>query len=303
MIGAVLGKRFERLLFFTAPISLAAIVVCLVAIASSRQKERIEARCLRQLSDVVESNAGELAKKRKAAGRNEYRLLNYRLELQRKWIYGSDVLSDCYDPMAAELEKDQYKQEPQDLVQTLRDRAAALDKTPLSVYGITLPKDATLDLYVTKITIELELLTRVLQVVLLPVLLMWLGSLYATRYRESIAISKTSSLAEVFPHIINVYPAFDMPSVRKRSLLAPYVKPFACFVYTVTRLALLAAFVGPPVVAYLFSLYLGASQNLSLWHIAGGFLVGMFALVVMIAELLPTHARKVFASPIRGLEF
>ncbi|HEY6544099.1 MAG TPA: hypothetical protein VIZ64_04320 [Dokdonella sp.] len=201
MIGAALGKRFERLLLFTAPISLAAIVVCLVAIASSRQDERVEARCLLQLANMLHANDGQLSKLWKIAGKDEIRLISYQFELKKTWIDASS-LNDCYDVGVSELEKDQYKKQPSILAELLSSRAESLRATPLSVYGISLPKNATLNLYVTKLTVELELLTRVLQVLLLPVLLMWLASLYATRYRESISVARAASLEEVFPHII-----------------------------------------------------------------------------------------------------
>lgn len=302
MISAELGKRYERLLFFTAPISLAAIIVCLVAIASATQKERVEARCYIEAAEVFGQKQSQLFAGWTKAKQKDAKSYDYQLLLSKIWIYGSD-LSDCYDFIAAEIDEGLFKVVPQKLPEELIARADRLRETPLSVYGIALPKDAAIDLVVATVKIDLLTLTRVLQVVLLPVLLLWLGSLYSTRYRESLTTYQAASLTEVFPHIINMYPAFDEPIARKRDSLAPYAKPIACFVYACTRVGLLLIFIAPPVVAYLYSLYLGATERFSYFYVAAGVIVSLFLFTTVIAEFLPTHYSKLFPDPTPKKQF
>lgn len=298
MIGVALGKRFERLLFFTAPISLAAIVVALVAFASNRQAEHVEARCLLQAEKVFSEKEEELLDAWEAKKKQKSVYPSYQLTLSRIWIYGA-FPGRCYDLIDKRIDEELHNISPDQLPSHIRERAANLQRTPLSLYGVALPQDATVDLLVTRITLDLSTLTRVLQVVLLPVLLLWLGSLYSTRYRESLTTASAKSLAEVFPHIINLYPAFDQPSPRKRDPLVPYLKGMARFFYAWTRVGLLLIFILPPVVAYEYSLILGAMENFSFIYVIAGVVVGMFFLSNVIAEFLPTHYRKVFPDPTR----
>lgn len=296
MIGIEIGKRYERLLFFTAPISLAAIVVCLVAIASTKQDERVQARCYAEASSVFRASLPSLeAHWNKTKRKNDFWYIDYWSKLSHIWIEGSGV-DGCYGIVRDKI-KELERSEPSKIVQSFEDERAKLSKLPLSVYGITLPNDASVDLLLTKITINLLTLSKILQVVLLPVILLWLGSLYTTRYRESIIVARAGSLTDVFPHIINLYPAFDMPSVRKRSWIAPHFKEIMSFIYAITRIALLSIFILPPIAAYLYSLFLIGEQNFSIPYLIAGIVVGIFAFTTLIAELLPAHVSKVFPDP------
>jgi len=296
MISTALGKRYERLLFFTAPISIAAMIVCLVALASSTQKERVEARCYTEAANVFAKKSTDLAGEwEKRTNNDEFWYINYKLELEKIWISGSGV-DDCYDFIDSNFEK-LHRLPPSDMLATWKSRANNLLQAPLSIYGISLPKDATIDLYVAKITIDLSTLTKALQIVLLPILLLWLGSLYSTRYRESLTTNRATSLSEVFPHIINMYPAFNQLSPRKRNVLAPYTKPIACFVFAFVRLGLLSIFILPPVLIYLYSLYLVATEPSAILYCTASLIVTLFCFTTLIAEFLPMHYGKVFPDP------
>lgn len=52
---SILGRRFERLLFFAAPLSLASLLTLFVVFASETQKERVTARCYEQAARLLES--------------------------------------------------------------------------------------------------------------------------------------------------------------------------------------------------------------------------------------------------------
>lgn len=295
MISTALGKRYERLLFFTAPISLAVMVVCLVALASSTQKERVEARCYTEAANIFTKKSTDLASKwGKQPKKDALWYINYQLTLQKIWIQGSNI-DDCYGFIDKDIGK-VHQLPPSDMLASWTNRANNLLQTPLSVYGISLPKHATIDLFVAKINVNLLTLTRVLQIVLLPVILLWLGSLYSTRYRESLTISRANSLADVFPHIINMYPAFTLSSPMKRNVLAPYAKPAACFIFAWVRVSLLSIFILPPVSVYLYSLYLVATEQSAVICVLAGTVVIFFSFTTIVAEFLPTHYRKVFPS-------
>lgn len=297
MISIPLGQRYERLLFATAPISLAAIVVCLVAFASVNQKERVTAKCYLKAAELFESRSPSLKEEwSETKKKDEFWYINYRSALTSAWIDDA-VIDACYDTVKQEIDASLYKKSPDEIAADLKFRAESLNKAPLTAYGIVIPKEASVNLFVTDIKIDFLLMSRILQAVLLPVLLLWLGSLYATRYRESLLISKAESMALIFPHIINMYPAFDMPSLRKHNPIAPYLKPIACLYYAILRVGLLSIFLAPPVAAYLYSLYLSGLESVSYLYIAAGIVVFMFFLTTLLAEFLPMHYRKIFPDP------
>ncbi len=149
---------------------------------------------------------------------------------------------------------------------------------------------------------ELLTLVRVMQVVLGPVLLLWLGCLYNTRHRETLYIARMSDVRQLYPHLINVYPlgwrdAGSSKLPRKKSWLNygldRYGVPGS---YVIVRLMLLSCFVGPPVAFYSFSLFrlaLGPTPYAGSF-IATGALVLVFALGCAMCELLPWHLNKRF---------
>lgn len=300
MLFASLGKRYERLLFFTAPISLAAIMVFVVALASTQQQERIDAKCYEIAAEALFSRKDALDKEWKEAlpvSKKGYWGASYKFELQMAWI-DADQTPICFKTVEEMLDQ-MYRQAPDAIIKKVSDLAATLSAKPLEMYGVKLPSSTTVDLLGTEIQIELISLARILQIVLLPVLLMWLGSLYTTRHRETLLISRTSSLAEVFPHIINMYPVGDIPAPRKRNIVAPYTGPMISVMFAIIRIGLLSIFVLPPVVAYLSSLYLMGNERFAPLFVGAGTVVSMFCLTTLLAELLPQHLFKYFPDPNR----
>lgn len=296
---ASLGKRYERLLFFAAPVSLAAIAVCVVALASTRQQERIDAKCFNLAANAFSAKKRELDESWKNAlpvSKKEHWGASYKLQLELAWIR-ADQTRQCYEAVDS-LIVEQFRQPPDVIIKYFEQRSSELLSKPLEMYGVQLPNSTTVDLLGTKIQIELVSFARILQIVLLPVLLMWLGSIYTTRYRETLVIGRTSSLAEVFPHIINLYPVGDIPAPRKRNRLAPYAAPLICLMFAGIRIGLLSIFVLPPVVAYLASLYLMGNERFAPLFVGAGAVVSIFCFTTLIAELLPQHVLKYFPSPI-----
>lgn len=297
MLSVVFGKRYEHLLLFTAPITLAAIAVFLVAFASTRQRERVEANCYAAAADQFERQRGKLSdawEQAKPATEDKYWGTSYMLQLKLARI-DIDSPYACYDLVDEKLEL-AYRNPPGEIINLFRENAKALRSKPLSIYGIELPHDTSIDLFGTKVKIDLMTLVRILQVVLLPVIAMWLGSLYSTRYREALLISKASTLAEVFPHVINMYPAGKLPSPRKRDPLAPYARSIWCFIFSTTRLGLLSIFILPPVLAYVASLFFMAALHFSILYLVAGITVSLFALTNFLAEFVLAHSSRVFTN-------
>jgi hypothetical protein len=94
-----------------------------------------------------------------------------------------------------------------------------------------------------------------------------------------------------------MYPAFDQPSPKKRNIFAPYAKSVVCFLYAAVRIGLLSIFILPPVLAYLYSLYLVSTERSAIVYGIAGFVVFIFSFTTIIAEFLPMHYGKVFPDP------
>lgn len=227
----------------------------------------------------------------------------WNISYSSKLVRWTIVPTDCYEVASSHLEydKDLIKKPPLEMIEELKKRASTLESTPLAAYGIKFPKNASVNIYVTKLDVELLLLSQVMQAVMLPVLVLWLGSLYATRFREVFFIFKAQTLAQVFPHIINVYGTISTPTIRKRNILAPYAGNVISVYCTFLRIGLLSIFIGPPVALYLYSLYLGASNEFVWLYLVAGGAVAIFSMMNFVAELLPAHAKKVFLDPMQRL--
>jgi hypothetical protein len=305
MLNVEVGKRYERLLFFTAPISLAAIMLCLVAFASSQQQERLDASCYRAAAQQYKDELPRYeALWKNAQPIKEYSTALALYQVQLKLVYlDLDIFWRCEDSIDRKI-SEIYQNPPSKIIELLEQSAKKLPEKlrgkAMSIYGIELPADTTVDLFGTEVRAEIMTLTRVLQVVMLPVMLMWLGSLYSTRHREAMLIAKAESLAAVFPHLINIFVAADRWSPRKRNRLIPYLPTIWAGIYSVTRVVLLSIFILPPVVGYLGSLYFMAIQTQTAWpYLLAGIAVGMFTFTNVVSELSPVHAMKIFPDPRR----
>lgn len=89
MIAIELGRRYERLLFMTAPISLAAIFVCLISLAPAMRSESVALKCYGVVADVLEQQRAKLdASWTRNIVRNKYPI--------QKEIYESDLTLALY---------------------------------------------------------------------------------------------------------------------------------------------------------------------------------------------------------------
>ena len=190
---------------------------------------------------------------------------------------------------------------PGKLIEDFGSRVSQLRSTPLQFRGIEIPEKADVAMLGTNIKIRLESLTALLQVSLAPVLIIWLGSLYNTRYRESLLVGKANDITTVFPHLINVYPAIDIPTLRKRSRLAYWIPPTQIVraMYSLMRVCLIAFVILPAIGCYVASLFLLPIEDITWLSLLSGSFVVLFALSVVVVELLPWHAAKIFPGVVK----
>ena len=293
MSGSALGRRYERLLFLAAPMSLAAALILFVAVAASNQQVRVLARCLIELANRIESSdtiREEWAKPSTAYG------LGYGLQLSF-----AAIRAGCATEVLKRFDGG-VKVEPAKLVEGLRKEASELGKGPIALGGVELPEVTTLSAFGLTVKSKVMTLVLVLQVVLGPVLIVWLGSLYNTRYREAIFIHSARTISDVFPHLLNVYPVIaPTPSLRKyvnanRGIhRAPAI--FGVFI-SIVRTTLAFLVIGPAPTLYVISIFFLASEQTYAWFLyAMGGAVFIFALTAVFAELQPMHVTKTFPGP------
>lgn len=293
-----LGRRYERLLFFSGPLTLVAIFVLLIAFTSTTQNERVIAKCLDLAVSTLKTNDALLTSTwveyQAEKNKSKYYVNAYKYELSKVWIPIS-IHSGCYSDIDKFLEQG-ADTNPRDLATSLSKKAVDLKNTPLQFYGIEIPDKADIGVFSTRIKIKFDSLAIALQISLAPILVIWLGSLYSTRFRESLLIGKASHIYFMFPHLVNLYPAIDIPSLRKRSLIAYWFPPamIICIIYTLIRLLLISFIVGPVVVCYLLSLYLLPISSIGWVSFTSGALVILFFFSVLVVECLPWHALKIF---------
>ena len=293
-----LGRRYERLLFFSAPLTLVTIAVLLIVFTSTTQSERVLAKCLDVAVETLRVNDTQLNSKwdqyQAAKKKTKYVVNEYVSTLRTIWI-SPGIHSGCHKEIEPFLEKG-ADTPPSSLQASLALRASDLKNTPLQFRGIEIPQKAEVGILGTNIKINLDSLAAALQISLAPLLMIWLGSLYNTRHRESWLIGKANDISVIFPHLINIYPAINVPTLRKRSRLAFWLPPAALIsiIYSLTRLCLIAVIIGPAVASYLISLFLLSIDDIAWVSFISGGLVAMFALSVLAVELFPWHAMKIF---------
>lgn len=294
-----LGLRYERLLILSAPISFACMLLAFISVASEAVTDRKIADCYDNASLIVERNMDDLKSKwnqRAKIGKIEF-ANEYVHALAKHMIYGLNSscdykigTQDTNRSISPDLFADKLKQE----ANRLRQESA---NKPVRSYGIEMPEKAKIVFFGIGITINILTLAQVLQFLLAPILILWLGSLFNTRYRETLLIESAKLISELHPHCINIYLNARLPDLRKKSKAAYYLKIAIPYIPTIFRILLLSIFVVPPTVLYCASLFfLGSEDHIALPLAAGG-LVFCFAFVNLFSEINPWHSGKTFPGP------
>lgn len=294
-----IGIRYERLLILAAPITFACILVAFIAVASEAVTDKKNADCYESAALLVEKNVHDLEAKwnqRQKIGKVEF-ANEYVDALARYMISG--LGSRCEYKIGTQdtnksISPGEFAEKLKLEAKKIREESA---KKPVRSYGIEMPEKVKIEFFGVGITINILTLAQVLQLTLAPILILWLGSLFNTRYRETTLIESAASISQLYPHCINLYLNGKIPELRKRSRLGYYLRVAFPYVPTVFRILLLSIFVVPPTVLYCAGLvYLGSEEYIFL-PFAAGTLVVCFASANLLSEMNPWHSGKRFPGP------
>lgn len=290
-----LGQRYERLLILAAPLTLGSLLVWFISTALGAQDDLTEARCLEQGARVIDSRANFLTVVWPGAAKGTRNAILYRDALNDSFRLASTD-DRCRARLLDEVGRDLRR--PDVLAADMRKHAVSLRSKPLSFQGVDLPDKATLSLFGTVIKIEISTLTRALQVLLGPLIMLWLGSIYTTRYRETLLIGSARYVSDIFPHVINVYPAMSFAPMRRKSWFMHRLPGLVRLIYACTRMVMILVIIGPTLATYIASLYLLDDEGYRLFFLPMGIVLCTFSLNVVIMEFLPWHYTKVFPGPL-----
>lgn len=282
------GVRYERLLFWAAPITLAASAVFIAALGYNTQEERVSAKCYESAAGVITINKSSLDNdwikvvgEQKKGSRSHSEEIDYVKNVSIKLIYGTAI--SCWSLIDA---KDyNLRQEPSKLIQGFSSYAQELRIKPVKMYGIEIPDTATISVTGTKIQIAMATLIQVLQVALAPIMLLWLGSLYHTRLREIEVYKGKNDILIAHPHVINVFPFGYYPDLRKRNFIKSKAPLIWGAMFFLVRASLISIFVAPSVILYLGSLFYQPIFTYWPINIFSGFWVVMFAFGILVMEI------------------
>lgn len=300
MNSTTLGKRYERLLFLSGILSIISIAIMLIASALTTQDEKSLAKCMNIASKIILNNEITLSKEwniyQLELKKNKYTYNSYDRKLFDLWVYPS-VETNCNNSMEVYFKK--YAElSPKVILEKLDIEINSLNNIPIRFKGIELNSKAKINLMWNEINVPLDTFISVIQITITPVLLLWLGSLYNTRYRETKLISKALDITNVYPHLINVYPVANIHSfsLRKWSKFAYYFPPddLLRLSYAFTRCFLVSLIILPSTGSYLYSLYLlPINGNYFLSYVIGCW-IAITAFGVIIIELAGWHSTKLF---------
>jgi hypothetical protein len=285
---STIGLRYERLLFWAAPITLAACAVFIANLGYNTQQERLDATCYDKAANAIKDHEQDFSnrwrqveKDRKREGDRSVESTYYNRDISVMLIYA--IHSECWQLINDQ--KIELIQNPSKLIELFTNNSETLKKKPIRMYGIEIPDTATVSVLGTSIKIAIGTFIQALQVALAPVLLLWLGSLYHTRLREALSLKKIDSILSVYPHVINVFPTGTYPALRKKNFWLYHAPTINATFHYLVRLSLLLVFIAPSVILYISSLtfqpiFTDWSINLFI-----GFWISIYSLGILLMEL------------------
>ncbi|MFW3895963.1 hypothetical protein [Pseudomonas bharatica] len=281
------GVRFERLLFWTAPITLATCAVFITTLGYNTIDERIKSKCYQAASEVLKASKKlpELWAEYSRSKSDDYGRSGraYSSEIAEIIIFKAPVM--CWGKYITRSDFETPKS-PDEITKKLQDDAHTINSKPLSMYGIEIPDRANLSLMGNKVQVLMSNLIQALQIALAPILLLWLGSIYHTRLRETYLYKFKESISDVHPHVINVYPIGHYPDLRKRNFIKQYTPLIVSTVLISIRWVLLSIFLLPPTAFYLASLIFQPIFGHWELNLVTGFIIGMYFLCCYLPETL-----------------
>lgn len=302
MNAIMLGRRYERLLFLSAPISFISLLLLFVAVASTNQSDLVTGNCFQKSAVIIDSKRPELDLAWSNVDRlNYYSMQTYKHDLHKAILDERDLyyrdLGQCYRIFKEQIENSALVS-PEETVLKLNSEAKRLLQFPIQFWGIELPEKASIGFFGTSIRIDIMTFIRMLQFAVAPFMILWLGSLYNTRYRESRLIGSAKNASDIYPHIVNVYPSSyyssQYPFPRNKSRIKKIFPLIYSSMYALWRIFLLTIFVAPSVISYIYSAFTLNSPEFGYLFVILGLFVGLFSTFIVLAEFLPWHYSKIF---------
>ncbi|WP_219268014.1 hypothetical protein [Pseudomonas sp. Xaverov 259] len=283
------GIRYERLLFWAAPITLAACAVFVSTVGYNTYEDRVAANCFDSSADVIKANLKELSEQWNEVRLEQIRIksrgllsINYKTAVAKKLIFGTET--GCWRKI--DITEYSYDRDPVLVIKDMQSLASDLRKQPIKMYGIEIPDVAVIGLAGTKIQIAMANFIQALQIALAPIMLLWLGSLYHTRFREITAFKTHDNILNVHPHVINVFPVGYYPDLRKKNWLKsrmPYL--WGAYFFSI-RSSLVLCFIAPAAGFYVASLFYQPIFGYWILNVFAGLGVSAYAFGVVIIETL-----------------
>lgn len=142
--------------------------------------------------------------------------LKQRVEVVSTW---ASVPSDEDKALVTKILEKQLP--PQEIDSQLRQLSAARPQA-IRVGNIEAPTRITIPILGSAVAIPVETAFQIIHVMLLPIIFIWVGSVYVTRIRELTLIKKYGQPQLSFPHLLNLVTIRLVPSQKQTRELRSY---------------------------------------------------------------------------------
>jgi hypothetical protein len=281
-----LGRRVERLIFSGVLLVLLCFIETFLATANRQISENRSADVLRGLIEQIAKDesrlselfqAGELPSKARLIqevdaedAKNNTRILlglppalpKKTEELQEPQTYRAALTKIISDVVASargrstdyELNKyANFKISPAELQRKLQEQLQAIENTPTNVWGILTPSHFQLEYAGREYQFPFSFVSEVLEIILAPLIVGWLGAIYATRQRELLLIAKLENYKLAFPYILNFLPV-QFTFSQQKNITHPWLLSFHLKLLASFRSLVLLVLSTPMLIGFSYSI-------------------------------------------------
>lgn len=142
---------------------------------------------------------------------------------------------------------------PSDLSKNLQDQLKTMENTPTTVWGIRMPILFQLQYAGREYQFPFSFVSGMLEVALAPIIIGWLGALYATRQRELLLIAKLDNYKQAFPYILNFLPV-QFGNLQRIKRADRWILNFHCVLLSSFRSLVLLVLSTPMLIGFSYSL-------------------------------------------------
>ncbi|HEY9446011.1 MAG TPA: hypothetical protein VIQ62_02960, partial [Burkholderiales bacterium] len=184
----------------------------------------------------LESQRRKLMKKKEAAGENFY------LKALEDKVARAAALSGADAAKLRDLVNE--AQSPGEIAGMLREKKKQLDAQPATVAGVSVPSGSL------GFRVPAAFISNAMIIALAPLIIAWLGALYATRRRELVAAYDGH---ELFPHVLNADPLPLETLVRRYTVRwdEERLQDVRHAIFRFARMAILAMLIVPVIGTYI----------------------------------------------------